>query len=358
MTPPLNTPPAAAPLIELDRIEVKFVSEIDVAARLLNLFGAKHRRRVVHAVDGVSLSIARGEILALVGESGCGKSTLGRLVAGILASTSGEARFDGRRIADMDAAARRDVVRQFQMIFQDPMTSLNPRKSVRDAIVEAPIVHGLLARGDADAFAADMLARVGLDADYARRFPHELSGGQRQRVGIARALAVRPSLVVCDEATAALDVSIQAQVLNMFLDLKEEFDLTYLFISHNLGAVRHVADRVAVMYLGRIVELAPADALFAAPGHPYTQALLREAPSLDRKRDFEPIKGEIPSPLAPPPGCHFHPRCPYAVARCRTEKPELRTTAQAGAQAVACHRAGEPELAGAASAVSARQSGI
>jgi len=336
---------SAVPILDLDAIEMRFATELDVAARLLNLFGAGHRRKVVHAVDGVTLSVRRGEVLALVGESGCGKSTLGRIMAGILTQTAGTLSYGGADVATLDQAARRRFVREIQMIFQDPMTSLNPRKSVRDAIVEAPIVHGLLRRPEADAFAHDMLARVGLDADYADRFPHALSGGQRQRVGIARALAVRPAVVVCDEATAALDVSIQAQVLNMFMDLKAEFDLTYVFISHNLGAVRHVADRVAVMYLGRIVELAPADALFAAPAHPYTQALLREAPSLARRREFEPIAGEIPSPLAPPAGCHFHPRCPFAVERCRTERPALAPLPADPGHVLACHRAGEPELA-------------
>ena len=339
------------PILQLDSLEMKFVTELDVAAKLLNLLGARHRRKVVHAVDGVTLSVTRGEVLALVGESGCGKSTLGRVVAGILAATAGAIRYDGMDVSTMDGPSRRRFVREVQMIFQDPMTSLNPRKSVRDAIAEAPIVHGLLKPDKADAFVGDLLARVGLDGGYADRFPHELSGGQRQRVGIARALAVQPSLLVCDEATAALDVSIQAQVLNMFMDLKDEFDLTYLFISHNLGAVRHVADRVAVMYLGRIVELAPADGLFSSPSHPYTQALLREAPSLNRRRDFEPIKGEIPSPLAPPPGCHFHPRCPFAVDRCRTERPQLLQRLGAADHAIACHRGGEPELAAAAQVV-------
>jgi peptide/nickel transport system ATP-binding protein len=334
----------AAPILELDAIEMRFATELDVAAKMLNLFGAGHRRKVVHAVDGVSLSVRRGEVLALVGESGCGKSTLGRIMSGILAQSAGTLRYDGADVATMDRPARRRFVREIQMIFQDPMTSLNPRKSVRDAIVEAPVVHGLLQPAAADGFARDMLARVGLDADYAGRFPHALSGGQRQRVGIARALAVRPAVVVCDEATAALDVSIQAQVLNMFMDLKAEFDLTYVFISHNLGAVRHVADRVAVMYLGRIVELAAADALFAAPAHPYTQALLREAPSLSRRREFEPIAGEIPSPLTPPAGCHFHPRCPFAVERCRSERPALRPHPGDPGHVLACHRAGEAGL--------------
>lgn len=334
----------AQPILELDGLGVQFATELDIAAKLLNLLGAHHRRTVVHAVDGVSLTVARGEVLALVGESGCGKSTLGRVIAGILQATAGTIRYDGMDVAGMDGQSRRRFVRAVQMIFQDPMTSLNPRKSVREAIAEAPIVHGLIRPADADAMVEDLLGRVGLDGGYADRFPHELSGGQRQRVGIARALAVKPALVVCDEATAALDVSIQAQVLNMFMDLKDAFDLTYVFISHNLGAVRHVADRVAVMYLGRIVELAPADVLFSAPAHPYTQALLREAPSLNRKRDFEPIKGEIPSPLAPPSGCHFHPRCPFAVERCRTEQPQPAAGPGGAGHLVACHRGGEPEL--------------
>ena len=210
------------------------------------------------------------------------------------------------------------------MVFQDPYASLNPRMSVEDIVGEAPVVHGIVPRAGRREYVAAMLERVGLDAGIMRRFPHQFSGGQRSRIGIARALAVRPSLLVCDEAVAALDVSIQAQVLNLFMALREELKLTYLFISHDLGVVRHLCDRVVIMYLGRIVETARTEELFRAPNHPYTQALLAEVPRIDtRRRTYAPVQGEIPSPLAPPPGCHFHPRCPQAMPRCRTEQPKL-----------------------------------
>jgi peptide/nickel transport system ATP-binding protein len=222
------------------------------------------------------------------------------------------------------------------MIFQDPFASLNPRMRVADIVGEAPRVHGLVDAGQVEDYVAQLLSRVGLDAGYVRRYPHQFSGGQRARIGIARALAVKPEFLVCDEAVAALDVSIQAQVLNLFMDLRDEFRLTYLFISHDLGVVRHLSDRVVVMYLGRVVEIAPTEALFAAPNHPYTRALLAEVPRIDRKRRaFVPIKGEIPSPLNPPPGCHFHPRCPHALPRCRTEAPALREIAPG--RRSACH---------------------
>jgi peptide/nickel transport system ATP-binding protein len=222
------------------------------------------------------------------------------------------------------------------MIFQDPYASLNPRMRVRDIVGEAPVVHGVVARDALDSYVADVLRRVGLDPSYVRRYPHQFSGGQRARIGIARALAVKPEFIVCDEAVAALDVSIQAQVLNLFVKLREEFGLTYLFISHDLGVVEHLSDRVAIMYLGRIVEEAATDELFAAPNHPYTQALLAEVPRLDqRRKNFAALKGEIPSPLDPPPGCHFHPRCPHAMPRCRVEAPVLREVAPAHRSA--CH---------------------
>jgi peptide/nickel transport system ATP-binding protein len=222
------------------------------------------------------------------------------------------------------------------MIFQDPFASLNPRMRAKDIVGEAPVAHGVVRRSEVDAYVDDLLRRVGLDPSSKRRYPHQFSGGQRQRIGIARALAVKPEFIVCDEAVAALDVSIQAQVLNLFMKLRAELGLAYLFISHDLGVVRHLSDRVAIMYLGRIVEEGPAEALFANPNHPYTIALLAEVPRLDtRKRKFEPVRGEIPSPIDPPPGCHFHPRCPHAMARCRSEAPALREIASR--RRSACH---------------------
>ena len=324
-------------LVELAGIERRFTRKLDVAAKILNLLGGRYREQVVHAVDGVDLRIEAGEALALVGESGCGKSTLGRIVAGILPPSGGTMSFRNRNVASLKGADRLAWIRSIQMVFQDPTTSLNPRKSVFEAISEAPVYHRIFRGSEAPAQVARLLDSVGLDPNYANRMPHELSGGQRQRVAIAQALAVKPAMLVCDEATSALDVSIQAQILNMFLELKKEFGLTYLFISHNLGAVRHIADRVVIMYLGRVVEVAPADALFAGPRHPYTRALLLEAPRLERRRRFEPIRGEIPSPLDPPPGCHFHPRCPMATDRCRTEVPALRPAGTG--RLSACHYA-------------------
>jgi peptide/nickel transport system ATP-binding protein len=230
-----------------------------------------------------------------------------------------------------------------QMVFQDPMASLNPRRRVVDIIGEAPVVHGLVTGSQAEAYVVEMMERVGLDPSTRQRYPHQFSGGQRARIGIARALAVRPKLLVCDESTAALDVSIQAQVLNLFMRLREEFGLTYLFVSHDLGVVQHISDRVAVMYLGRIVELCPTDDLFRAPNHPYTEALLDEVPKLEpRKKRFSALKGEIPSPLAPPPGCHFHPRCPHAFDRCRIERPPLQPIA--AGRLSACHLNDGPGL--------------
>ena len=235
-----------------------------------------------------------------------------------------------------DEAERKAANLAIQMIFQDPMSSLNPRMRIVDIVGEAPVVHGLIPSSDAEHYVAALFERVGLNPSFMRRYPHQFSGGQRARIGIARALAVNPSVLVCDEATAALDVSIQAQVINLFSKLREELDLTYLFVSHDLGVVSHIADRVAVMYLGRIVELASADDIFSSPNHPYTQALFAEVPRLEaKKRQFVSIKGEIPSPLAPPPGCHFHPRCPHAFARCKTERPEMKTISP-GRQS-ACH---------------------
>ena len=279
---------------------------------------------VVRAVDGVDLQVHKGEVLGLVGESGCGKSTLGRMVAGIMPPSDGQVLYHGRDRATLDGAASRNARLRVQMIFQDPYACLNPRLRVSEIVGEAPRVHGLI-QGGFEPYLDAQLRRAGIDPAYKRRYPHQFSGGQRQRIGIARALAVQPEFLVCDEAVAALDVSIQAQILNLFMDLRRELNLTYLFISHDLGVVEHLSDRVAIMYLGRVVEQAPTEVVFGRANHPYTQALLSEVPRLDaRARRFTAIKGEIPSPLAPPGGCHFHPRCPHAMPRCSTEAPALK----------------------------------
>jgi peptide/nickel transport system ATP-binding protein len=325
-----------APLIALDRVSRQFVRPLDMAEKVANLLGAGVRELVVRAVDEVNLTVAEGEVVGLVGESGCGKSTLGRIVSGILPPSSGSVRFEGQEVASLGGKKRRAADLAIQMIFQDPMASLNPRMRVVEIIGEAPTVHGIVAASQADRYVAEMMSRVGLDPSTRRRYPHQFSGGQRARIGIARALAVNPKVLVCDEPTAALDVSIQAQVLNLFMNLRDEFALTYLFVSHDLGVVEHIADRVAVMYLGRIVELSPAEELFRVPNHPYTQALLEEVPRLEpRKKTFAALKGEIPSPLHPPPGCHFHTRCPHAFARCKVERPAFKEIAPG--RFSACH---------------------
>ena len=323
-------------ILELSGVTKNFVKHLDAAAKLARRLGADVKEEVVHAVDGVSLKIAAGEVVGLVGESGCGKSTLGRMVAGILEPTAGEIRYKDRAVSAMDKQAGHETALAIQMIFQDPFASLNPRMRVQDIIGEAPILHGVTRRADAADYVAQVMERVGLDPEYRKRYPHQFSGGQRQRIGIARALAVKPEFLVCDEAIAALDVSIQAQVINLFMDLREDLDLTYLFISHDLSVVEHISDRVVIMYLGRIVEVASTEDIFDSANHPYTQALLNEVPRLDvRGFDYQPIAGEIPSPLDPPPGCHFHPRCPHATARCREERPQLREIAPG--RVSACH---------------------
>jgi peptide/nickel transport system ATP-binding protein len=314
-------------VLVLENLSKRFSKKLDAVERLARVLGAQVSEHTVHAVDRVSFSVARGEVVGLVGESGCGKSTVGRLACGLLEPTEGSVRYDG----EPPAGTRRP-----QMIFQDPFASLNPRMRVEEIIGEAPVVHGFVSKPEIREYVTGMLQQVGLDPSYRRRYPHQFSGGQRARIGIARALAVKPAFLVCDEAVAALDVSIQAQVLNLFMDLREKLGLTYLFISHDLGVVRHLAQRVVVMYLGRVVEIAPAAELFAEANHPYTRALLAEVPRLERKRrEFAPIKGEIPSPLAPPAGCHFHPRCPHATKRCAEEAPRLREIAPG--RFSACH---------------------
>jgi peptide/nickel transport system ATP-binding protein len=326
----------AAPLLELRAISKRFVRGADFAARLARRLGARTSETTVHALDQVSLAVREREVVGLVGESGCGKSTLGRIVARILEPTEGERLWKGHPYREFERAAARPERLAVQMIFQDPYASLNPRMRILDIVGEAPVVHGLIGSNQRETYVADMLERVGMDASLMRRFPHQFSGGQRSRIGIARALAVKPRFLVCDEAVAALDVSIQAQVLNLFIRLREELALTYLFISHDLGVIRHVSDRVLVMYLGRIVESGPTAELYAQPNHPYTAALIAEVPRVDaRRRAYVPIKGEIPSPLAPPAGCHFHPRCPHAFERCRAEVPTLRAIAPG--RFSACH---------------------
>jgi oligopeptide/dipeptide ABC transporter ATP-binding protein len=322
-------------LITVDNVSKLFRPRRTFGERIAAGLGSPVESRTVHAVDRVSLTIAKGEVLGLVGESGCGKSTLGRVIAGILPPTSGTALLDG---APVMGGGRRPVktTTRIQVVFQDPFGSLDPRIRIGETIAEGPVAHGLVPKAEASACARGWLDRVGLPADAADRFPHQFSGGQRQRIAIARALAMQPD--VCDEPVASLDVSIQAQIVNLFLKLRRELGLTMLFISHDLGIVRHVSDRIAVMYLGRIVETGPTEAIYATPRHPYTRALLDSVPKLVTNAEeivsFRPIAGELPSPLSPPPGCHFHLRCPHAAARCRAEAPVL---ASADGRAAACH---------------------
>lgn len=315
-------------MLEVRDISKNFVKKLDLAGKIAQKLGSNIREEVVHAVDGVSILIPKGGVVGLVGESGCGKSTLGRMIAGILPPTSGDIVYKGAAMSAMSPEEAKRAALQIQMIFQDPFASLNPRMRVLDIIGEAPVAHGMAKASELNEYVSDVMQRVGLDPEYRRRYPHQFSGGQRQRIGIARALAVNPEFLVCDEAIAALDVSIQAQVINLFMDLREDLDLTYLFISHDLSVVEHISDRVVIMYLGRVVEVAETDELFAKPNHPYTFALLNEVPRLDQRGiDYQPVKGEIPSPLDPPPGCHFHPRCPHATERCKMERPVLREIA-------------------------------
>jgi peptide/nickel transport system ATP-binding protein len=310
----------------------------DVSAPWLNRVIEGRERQVVKAVDGVSFEIRRGETFSLVGESGCGKSTIARVVVGLYGPSGGTVEFEGK---DMGALkTRRDMAplrRQMSMIFQDPYASLNPRWRVFDIIAEPIRAQGLLQRSvEIRERVGELLRHVGLDPRDGVKYPHEFSGGQRQRISIARALAAEPEFLVCDEPTSALDVSVQAQILNLMKDLQREFGLTYLFISHNLAVVKHISDKVGVMYLGRLCEWNTTDELFARPRHPYTRMLLDAIPDLDMiGKARTPVRGEVPSPIDPPSGCAFHPRCPFCEERCRTERPELLDRAEGGA--VACH---------------------
>jgi oligopeptide/dipeptide ABC transporter ATP-binding protein len=299
--------------------------------------GWRKEKVFVRAVDGIDLSIDRGETLGLVGESGCGKTTVGRLILKLIEPTEGELLFEGKNLAHMDKKEIHPMRRAFQIIFQDPFASLNPRMTVSEIVGRPMEIHGLVERSQRDERVYQLLDSVGLMREHLSRYPHEFSGGQRQRIGIARALATQPRLIVADEPTSALDVSVQAQILNLMKQLQREFGLTYLFISHNIGVIRHISDRVAVMYLGKVVEMAEKRALFQSPAHPYTKALLSAVPSLDprRKRDEVILEGDVPSPINPPSGCRFHTRCRYTLPKCFEEEPFFHQVEDG--RWVACH---------------------
>ena len=305
---------------------------------LMKHFPVEGSDDVVRAVDGVSFEIFRGETLGLVGESGCGKSTVGRCLLRLLEPTAGEISFEGRDVVKMGKRELRELRREMQIVFQDPYASLNPRMKVGDIIAEPLVIHKIGTAKERRARAGELLGKVGLDPDYGNRYPHEFSGGQRQRIGVARTLALNPKLIVADEPVSALDVSVQAQVVNLFQDLQKEFGLTYLFISHGLAVVEHISTRVAVMYLGRIVEVADAAELYALPLHPYTRALLSAIPIPDptRKRTRIVLQGDVPTPINPPSGCRFRTRCPIAIDDCAHIDPELREVSER--HSVACIR--------------------
>lgn len=316
-----------APLLQVEGLKVHYPTT------------NRRQQNYVRAVDGVSFELQAGETLGLVGESGCGKTTTGRAVLRLVEPTAGKILFAGKNLRELRAEQLRQFRSQMQIVFQDPYASLNPRLRVGAALVEAMEIHNIGSPNERRTMAQELLAKVGLNPDYVDRYPHEFSGGQRQRIGIARALAVRPQLIVCDEPVSALDVSVQAQVVNLLQDLQQELGLSYLFIAHDLSVVKHICHRVAVMYLGQIVELAEVDELFANPQHPYTQALLSAIPIPDPEQQsaFLPLSGELPSPLDPPSGCSFHTRCPYATDPCSVERPLPHVVAPG--HMVVCQRA-------------------
>ena len=321
--------------VEIAEVTRIFGPNLTLGERIAARLGGRVETRSVRAVSDVSLSVRRGETLGLVGESGCGKSTLGRVVAGILPPTRGRVSIDGAPVM----VAGRKVTTRVQTVFQDPFASLDPRMKVGDTVAQGPIAHGLTAPAEARAYVARWFEQVGLDPDWHDRYPHQFSGGQRQRIAIARALAMQPDVLICDEPVASLDVSIQAQIINLFLQLTRDLDLTTIFISHDLSVVQHVSDRVAVMYLGRIVELGPVAEVFGRPAHPYTAALFGSVPKLVLDSEelvrFDTIAGEVPSPLSPPSGCYYHPRCPRATALCREAAPPVAVVTDL--RRVACH---------------------
>ena len=331
---------ATAPvLLQADHVTKTFAPALGLGDHVAGWLGQTIDTRAVHAVDQVSLDLHKGEVLGLVGESGCGKSTFGRMLAGIIAPSRGTVMFEGKPVIEGSTKPIKTTTR-IQMVFQDPFASLDPRIRIGDTISEGPLCHGLVEKANTRAYVTRWLEIVGLPQEAADKFPHQFSGGQRQRVAIARALAMQPDILICDEPVASLDVSIQAQIINLFLELKHQLNLTMLFISHDLGVVRHISDRIAVMYLGRIVELGDTQSVYAKPEHPYTQALLDSVPKLVTQGDelvhFKAIEGELPSPLSPPQGCHFHVRCSYAKDKCKSQRPDLAMTASNSNRNTAC----------------------
>jgi len=343
---PSSGPDSATPMLELSHLTKRFTTKLDFAERLAKRLGAKVQEFDVHAVDDVSLTIAPGEVVGLVGESGCGKTTLGRMVAGITPPSSGELLYRGKSMAALPHDEARQAKLKIQMVFQDPMASLNPRLRVSEIIGEAPRVHGIVSRNEQTDYVASIMRKVGLDPAYAARFPHQFSGGQRQRIGIARALVLQPKLIVADEPVSALDVSIQSQVLNLLVELKRDFGLTYVFVAHDLAVVGYISDRIAVMYLGKVVELAPAADLFRRPLHPYTMALLSAVPEPipGRKQRRIVLRGDVPSPIDPPSGCRFRTRCWKAQDICAEQEPALVQRVAGAAQLSACHFAEELDV--------------